>query len=159
MLTVYTYPIPKPANVLDVSGIPLDELIEDILAIVSHQKNIHIWFGYLDGWMLTPREEVLLRRAIRMFHCSLVTAFPFALSQAWKNEIDWVYTDRGNGCSCTNNDGRALQHGGQIGHNETSERPSFNRQDNQDRKTGSSQERRVKKRQSQTSSINKSSPS
>jgi hypothetical protein len=90
MLTVYTHPIPRPADSFDLSGTPLDELVDTALAILQHQKQAHIWFGYLDGWMLSPHEEVLLRPVLRAFSCSLVTQHPLALSHAWKNEIDIV---------------------------------------------------------------------
>ena len=92
MLTVYTHRIPKPKDCLDFSTIPLDELCDAAIAVHDHQKGLHIWLGYIDGWMLNPREEAILRRILRKFHCSLVTHFPFALSQSWKNEIDTIYT-------------------------------------------------------------------
>ena len=75
------------------STIPLDELVESALAVYAHQKNAVVWLGYLDGWMLTSREEVLLRKVIRKFDCIVITAFPLSLSQAWKNEINTVYTN------------------------------------------------------------------
>jgi hypothetical protein len=92
MLTVYTYPIPRPQGALDLALTPLDELADAVVNVCNHQRDIVLWFGYLDGWMLTPREEVLIRRAIRKFPCVLVTSFPLALSHAWKNEIDVLYT-------------------------------------------------------------------
>lgn len=109
MLTVYTFPVPKPPGCFDMSAIPLDELADAVQSIVSHQTVGHIWFGYLDGWMLTPREETLLRPALRTFPCSLVTHVPLALSQAWKNEIDFIYTDPlHHGTSQSHNDGGSL---------------------------------------------------
>ncbi len=92
MLDVYTYHIPKPRGAIDLSTTPLEQLAEDAIAIFEHQKDILIWFGYLDGWMMSPREEVLIRRLVRKFDCILVTAFPLALSQSWKNEIRTIYT-------------------------------------------------------------------
>lgn len=94
MLTVYTYKQGRPEQALDLAGLPLDELTRAALDFHDHQKTGSIWFGYLEGWMLTPHEEVLLRKVIRKFECHLVTVFPFSLSQAWKNEIATIYTAR-----------------------------------------------------------------
>jgi len=111
MLTVYTYTTPRPAQCYDMSGIPLDELCDAALAVYNHQKTGHLWFGYLDGWMLRPHEEVLLRKVIRKFECSIVSHFPLAFSQSWKNEIDSIYTCNLNGAPNTHDNGRALQYG------------------------------------------------
>ena len=98
MLSVYTYPIPKPEDCFDLSGLLLDNgFVDAAVSIVEHQKGGTIWFGYLEGWMLTPHEEVILRKALRNFHCIVVTRFPLSFSHAWKNEIDWVYTRRLHG--------------------------------------------------------------
>ena len=79
MLTVYTYSIPKPADVFDLSETPLEQLADTATAILTHHKTAVIWFGYLEGWMLTPMEEVRLRKVIRAFPCiTLLLAFlPF----------------------------------------------------------------------------------
>ena len=116
MLDVYTYPIPKPAGALDLSVIPLDQLTDDAIAIFEHQKDIRIWFGYLDGWMLNPREEVILRKLIRKFECIVITAFPLALSQSWKNETRIMYTDRPHGDSDSNHHGRSVHDRGPVGY-------------------------------------------
>ena len=119
MLTVYTYRRSKPADCFDMSCVPLDELTDRLLDVVHHQKHARIWFGYLDGWMLNPREEVLLRKVIRAFSCSLITAFPLSLSQAWKNEIDTIYTTEPHGDSDTDNNGGSVQHGRSVGYGHT----------------------------------------
>jgi hypothetical protein len=150
MLTVYTYPIPKPANVFDVSGISLDELVDACLAILHHQKSAHIWFGYLDGWMLNPREEVLLRKVIRTFPCTVVSHFPLAFSQSWKNEIDTIYTSPLNGDPNTDNNGSTLHHGSSSGHEQVDSQPPVERNDHQDRKARRPQARRIKKGQNPT---------
>jgi hypothetical protein len=83
MLTVYTYPISKPDDCYDVSKLSLEDgFLETIRSIIEHQKGGTIWFGYLEGWMLTPHEEVILRKAIRNFHCIVVSHF---LSSFWCN--------------------------------------------------------------------------
>jgi hypothetical protein len=113
MLTVYTYLIPKPADCYDMSRLSLEEgFLDTVKSIVEHQKGGTIWFGYLDGWMLTPHEEVILRKALRNFHCIVVSHFPLSFSQAWKNEIDWVYTEGvNNGSPYSHNNGRSLHDG------------------------------------------------
>ena len=136
MLTVYTYRIPKPPNCLDVSGLLLDELKESITAIVNHQKRCTVWLGYLDGWMLTPMEEVILRKLLRNFDCIVISKYPLSFSQAWKNEIVSVYNDSLNGLSNINDNGSALHNGCPPGNEQVSGDTSADRQDNQNRKTG-----------------------
>lgn len=119
MLTVYTYPRKSPNNCIDMSGIPLNELTESLLAIFHHQKNVSIWFGYLDGWMLTPHEETLIRKVIRTFPCYVVSHFPVSFSYAWKNEIDTIYTAELNGDSNTDNNGSSVYDGCSFGHKQT----------------------------------------
>ena len=115
MLTLYTFPIRKPEGCFDMSGIPLDELVDTVVAIHSHQKTATLWFGYLDGWMLSSREEVLLRKAVRDFKCIVVSRFPLSFSQSWKNEIDWIYTEPlQHGLSNTHDNGRPLHDRGQV---------------------------------------------
>jgi hypothetical protein len=124
MLTVYTYRVHKPDKCFDLSCLPLDSWIETVTDIVSHQTSGTIWFGYLEGWMLTPHEEVVLRKALRQFDCEVVSKYPHSFSHAWKNEIDWVYTDELNGFTDTNDDGSALQHGGSPKHRQPSTKPT-----------------------------------
>jgi hypothetical protein len=99
MLTVYTYPCPKPDNAFDLSVIPLDELCNVVTNVYEHQKSAVIWLGYLDGWMLTSREEVLFRNLIRAFQCIVVSRHPISLPYAWKNEIETIYTGQPHGDS------------------------------------------------------------
>jgi len=119
MLTVYTYKIRKPTDAIDFSLIPLDTLVESALAVLSHQKNATIWFGYLDGWMLTPQEETLLRKVIRTFPCIVLSRFPLSFSLAWKNEIDCIYTAEQHGDSNSHNHGGSVYDGSSSGHNQS----------------------------------------
>jgi hypothetical protein len=119
MLTVYTYPIPRPADVIDLSTLPLDSLVDSAVAVLTHQKTAKIWFGYLDGWMLTPHEEVRLRAVIRAFPCVVVSRFPLSFSLAWKNEMDSIYTPISHGDANSHNDGGSVHDGSSLGHNET----------------------------------------
>ena len=111
MLTVYTTRVPRPPEAIDLSLTPLETLAETIQSICAHQTSVILWFGYLDGWMLTPQEEVLIRSALRLFDCRLVTRFPCALPHAWKNEIQTIYTTEPHGDSHTHNDGRIVYNG------------------------------------------------
>ena len=116
MLIVYTYLQQRPQNTIDLSMTSLHELADTVDNIVAHQKNVVLWFGYLDGWMLTPHEEVILRKAIRKFPCHVVSFFPLAFSQAWKMEVDTIYTATPHGDSNSNNNGCLVHDGGEIGY-------------------------------------------
>jgi len=113
MLTVYTYLIEKPPDCYDMSKLSLDDgFLDTIKSITEHQKTGTLWLGYLEGWMLTPHEEVILRKAIRQFHCIVVTRFPLSFSHAWKNEIDWVYTNGEDNGSPNSHDNGCFVHNG-----------------------------------------------
>jgi hypothetical protein len=116
MLIVYTYPRFRPSNTIDLSTIPLNELAQTVQDIVDHQKDIELWFGYIDGWMLTPHEDVLLRKALRKFTCHVVSFFPLSLSQSWKMEVQTIYTDKPHGDSDSNNHGSSVHDGSSIGY-------------------------------------------
>lgn len=116
MLIVYTYPQTRPKHMIDVSTILLDDFAQTVDNITQHQKDVQIWFGYIDGWMLNPKEEVILRKAIRKFECHLVSFFPLSLAQSWKNEIRTIYTDRLYGDAYANNNGSTVHDGGAIGY-------------------------------------------
>ena len=116
MLIVYTYPRFRPQNTIDLSTIQLSELAQTVQDIVDHQKNVELWFGYIDGWMLTPHEDVILRKALRKFPCHVVSFFPLALSQSWKMEVQTIYTDKPHGAADSNDDGCIVHDGGSIGY-------------------------------------------
>lgn len=137
MLDVYAYPIPRPSGVIDLSLIPLDELPTAVIDICDHQRDVTLWFGYLDGWMLNPREEVLLRKALRKFQCILFTSVPLALPLAWQNEIGTIYTANPHGASHINHDGRTVHDERQTEHRYTGSGTSFERIHHQDREAGS----------------------
>lgn len=116
MLDVYVYPRKAPKGSIDFSGLCLDELVDAALAVYHHQKNVEIWFGYLDGWMLTPHEETQLRKVIRSFSCGVVSCFPVSFSHAWKNEINTIYTAQVNGDSNPDNYGSSVHDGRAFGY-------------------------------------------
>jgi hypothetical protein len=94
------------------SSLSIDEMVSAISSLCTHHTSGTVWFGYLEGWMLTPQEEVRLRPALRQFHCLVVARHPTAFSYAWKNEIDTIYTSEdhqlSNGHSDTDHDGGSL---------------------------------------------------
>jgi len=108
MLTVYLYNTEKPPGSFDLSYELVQDLADVALSILAHHKTGVIWFGYLEGWMLSPPDETRLRTVIRNFHCHVVTREPLSFSQAWKNEIDHVYTSEAHGPTGINNNGSAL---------------------------------------------------
>ena len=150
MLNVYTFRVPRPQNTIDLSMIPLSELADAVMDIYHHQTSANLWFGYLDGWMLTPHEEVLLRKAIRKFECTVVSFFPLSLSHAWQNEIRTIYTADPHGASSTHNNGSIVHDRSSSGHEQPDSQPAPERNDHQNRKARRPQARRVQKGQNPT---------
>ena len=136
MLTVYTYIPPKPENAFDLSQVHLDELANTATEIVAHHKTAVIWFGYLEGWMITPMEEVRLRKVIRTFSCIVSSRVPLSFSNAWKNEIDFIYTVNPHGDSEIDHNGGPVFDGCQTEHSRTTERPTTDGNTDQDREAG-----------------------
>jgi hypothetical protein len=120
MLTVYTYSIPKPADSFDLSETPLEQLATTATAILTHHKTAVLWFGYLEGWMLTPMEEVRLRKVLRAFPCIVMSRVPLAFSNAWKMEIDTIYTTPPNGDSNPDHNGGPAHAGREVQHGDAS---------------------------------------
>jgi hypothetical protein len=146
MLTVYTYSIPKPADVFDLSETPLEQLADTATAILTHHKTAVIWFGYLEGWMLTPMEEVRLRKVIRAFPCIAVSRVPLSFSNAWKMEIDTIYTTPPNGDSNSDHDGGLAHSGREVQHDDASGVFASDGRLNQDREAGVSNQGRKQAR-------------
>jgi hypothetical protein len=136
MLSVYTYTIQKPAESFDLSETPLDALADTATAILNHHKTAVIWFGYLEGWMLTPMEEVRLRRVIRAFHCILVSRVPLSFSNAWKMEINTIYTNPSHGHPDSDNHGGSVFARREAQHSDTSGHPATDGRTGQDREAG-----------------------
>jgi hypothetical protein len=121
MLDVYMYPIPRPPGSLDLSQTPLDSLADAVVDICDHQRDVVLWFGYLDGWMLNPREEALIRKALRKFTCILVSCVPLALSVAWQNELRTIYTAKPYGATHIDDNGSAVHDGSKTGYGDSGE--------------------------------------
>jgi len=143
MLTVYMYRVDKPPGAFDLSVVPLDELAEAVSAIVQHHASGHIWLGYIEGWMLSPRDEVILRPALRNFECTCVSFFPLALPHAWKNELDTIYAENLNGAREPDNNGGAVHDAGSAGHEPASVPPAADRPSHQGRKARRNQARNI----------------
>ena len=118
MLFVYTYPRTKESGWFDVSD-TLDTFTDTAISIFNHHKTATLWFGYLEGWMLTPHEEARLRKVIRTFPCHVVTREPLSFSQAWKNEIEMIYTTPPHGDSDIDHHGGSVHTGCEAEHDRT----------------------------------------
>lgn len=145
MLTVYVYrDAVRPSGALDLSLTPLEELAEAALAFAAHQTSGSIWFGYLEGWMLTAQQEALLRPVFRKFECHVVSAIPLSFSHAWQNEIQTIYTTNPNGPSHAHNNGRAVHDGSPAGHGRSGAGTPSDKRTDQDRKARRPAKGRVK---------------
>jgi hypothetical protein len=125
MLTVYTYNIPKPTGCFDLSYEMVQNLADTALAILSHHKTGVIWLGYLEGWMLDAADETKLRSVLRAFDCHVVTREPLSFSQAWKNEIDQLYTSEAHGPARINHNGGVIHRERETEHQPPSGVPSI----------------------------------
>ena len=132
MLTVYLYNAPKPANCFDLSYEPVSAMVDAAVGILAHHKTATLWFGYLEGWMLSPEEETRMRGVIREFECHMVSREPLSLSQAWKNEIGCIHVRENNGSANANDDGGAVHSKRPIEHEPPSGVPSIDGLDHQD---------------------------
>ena len=131
MLTVYLYNVAKPPGCFDLSYELVQDVADVALGILAHHKTGVIWLGYLEGWMLDPPDETRLRAVIRNFHCHVVTREPLSFSQAWKNEIDHVYTSEAHGPACIDHNGSALHRERAIEHQPPSGVPALDGVDHQ----------------------------
>lgn len=147
---VYTYHIPKPTECFDMSHLSVKDMVDTVVSLCSHHTTGRIWFGYLEGWMISPTQEVILRKALRQFECIVVCKHPLMLSHSWKNECKAIYTSPLNGDSNINNHGSIVHDGSETEHRDTTERTSTDKQNHQNRKTGRPAKRGIKKRPSET---------
>ena len=108
MLTVYLYNTEKPPGSFDLSYELVDNLADTALGILAHHKTGVIWLGYLEGWMLDAVDETKMRAVLRAFDCHVVTREPLSFSQAWKNEIDHLYTSEAHGPTSINHNGGSV---------------------------------------------------
>lgn len=125
MLTVYMYNVTKPPGCFDLSYELVQDMVEVALGILAHHKTGVIWIGYLEGWMLNAEDETKMRAVLRAFDCHVITREPLSFSQAWKNEIDHVYTSEVHGPARINHNGGVIHSKRQTQHEPPSGIPSF----------------------------------
>ncbi len=145
MLTVYTVPIQKQRDWIDLSSLPLDDLVPAALAVLAHQTSAVVWFGYLEGTMLTPQEETRLRPVLRAFPCHLVCTLPLFLPYAWKTDVETIYTTDPNGAPDSHDNGGAVRNGRSVGHDNARGTPPSDVGVHQTGKARRTQARRVQK--------------
>ena len=126
MLTVYLYNTAKPSGCFDLSYELVQDMVQVAMSILAHHKTGVVWLGYLEGWMLDAPDEAKLRTLIRNFHCHVVTREPLSFSQAWKNEIDHVYTSEAHGPPRIDHNGGSVQRQRAIEHEPPSGVPPIN---------------------------------
>lgn len=100
---------------VDLSKIPLNELVTESSSIVNHHTNVVVFLGFLEpGWMLEGSHQVQLRKLFRKFEVGMVCRFVDSIPFSWKNEIDTLYTqvplNYNNGNSNIINNGCPLLH-------------------------------------------------
>jgi hypothetical protein len=110
MLTVYHEWTHVPNTFLNLSKVPASTLIEEIDALVQHQKPCSVYLGHLEpGWMLDPKHEIRMRKFLRTFDVHMICFFLESIPFSWKNETGTIYrkTSQPNGDAQTLHDGRS----------------------------------------------------
>lgn len=92
MLNIYTciqYCLRElPPDTIDLSKVMSSELCDKLDTIYSHHKSGNVYIGFLEPLlMLTPQEEVRVRKIFRRFEVFMIVANPFILPFSWKNGI------------------------------------------------------------------------
>jgi hypothetical protein len=71
------------------------ELCDKLETIYTHHKSGNVYIGFLEPLlMLTPQEEVRLRKVFRKFEVFLIVGNPFILPFSWKNGIRKLVVER-----------------------------------------------------------------
>lgn len=77
---------------LDLSNVPLSDVLEQCESILAHHVSACVFLGYLEpGWMLEPAHQTRLRSLFRKFPVGMACHFLQSLPFSWKNEIDIWY--------------------------------------------------------------------
>ncbi len=139
-------------EILDWSDCTIPELVTQSETVLQHHKEIGIYLGYLDGWMLSLTEEIRMRPLIRKFPVCVVSRWPCAHSVAWKNELEYLGVNEPNGHSSINNHGSAGKDAVQDEHRRHSELPADSLPTPEGGEARSPPTRRKLKRQNQTPS-------
>ena len=90
MLNIYTniqYCLDElPNDCIDLSKVMSSVLCERLETIYNHHKTGNVYVGFLEPLlMLSPQEEVRIRKIFRKFEVYLVCGNPFILPFSWKN--------------------------------------------------------------------------
>lgn len=111
-------------EILDWSDSTPGEMVSQSETVLQHHKEIGIFLGYLDGWMLSLTDEIRMRPLIRKFPVCVVSRWPCAFSVAWKNELEYLGVNEPNGLSNSNNDGSSGKDAVQDEHGRHPELPT-----------------------------------
>ena len=111
-------------EILDWSDSTPGELVSQSETVLQHHREMGIYLGYLDGWMLSLTEEIRMRPLIRKFPVCVVSRWPCAFSVAWKNELEYLGVNESNGLSDSNNHGSSGKDAVQDEHGHHSELPT-----------------------------------
>jgi hypothetical protein len=77
---------------MDISTVPLQDLMNQCESILSHHPAACVFLGYLEpGWMLDTSHQTRLRALFRKYPVGFVCHFPQSLPFSWKNEIEVWY--------------------------------------------------------------------
>lgn len=92
MLNIYTklqyFLEDTPFDFIDLSNVPTNKLADKMDTIYDHYTSGNIYIGFLEPiLMLTPQEEVRMRKVFRKFEVFVIVGNPFILPFSWKNGI------------------------------------------------------------------------
>ena len=90
MLNIYTniqYCLDElPPDYIDISKVCADELCNKMETIYLHHKSGNVYIGFLEPLlMLSPQDEVRMRKVFRKFEIFMIVGNPFILPFSWKN--------------------------------------------------------------------------
>jgi hypothetical protein len=114
MLHLYLYPVAfdliRKKCTIDISKLSSENLADECEKILQHHTECVLFLGYLDvGWMLDPKHEARIRRAIRKFETHLVSFHLESIPHSWKNEIEMLHVQEDkNGDTKTIDNGSAV---------------------------------------------------
>jgi hypothetical protein len=75
-----------PSDAIDLSKVMTHELCEKLETIYNHHKTGSIYLGFVEPLcMLSPQEQIRIRKVFRKFEVYLIVANIFILPFSWKN--------------------------------------------------------------------------
>ena len=103
---------------MDLSSVPLVDLLEQCESVLSHHSIACVFIGYLEpGWMLEATHQTRLRSLFRKYSVGMVCHFPESLPFSWKNEIQVWYPlnpSTKDGTTDSVHDGGIVHHESQV---------------------------------------------